>query len=42
MFKQIALAATVAALSSTSAFAGMDEAKKWINDEFQPSALSKD
>ena len=40
MFKQIALAATVATLCSTSAFAGMDEAKKWVNDEFQPSALS--
>ena len=41
MFKQIALVATVAALTSTSAFAGENEAKKWINDEFQPSSLSQ-
>ncbi|MCG6889102.1 MAG: carbohydrate ABC transporter substrate-binding protein, partial [Gammaproteobacteria bacterium] len=41
MFKQIVLVATVAALSSTSAFAGTTEANKWINDEFQPSALSQ-
>ncbi len=27
---------------AASAFAGMDEAKKWIADEFQPSALSQD
>ena len=41
MFKQIALAATVAALTSQSAWAGKAEAEKWINDEFQPSSLSK-
>ena len=41
MFKQIALVATVAALTSTSAFAGQGEAKKWVNDEFQPSSLSQ-
>ena len=41
MFKKIALVATVAALTSTSAFAGENEAKKWINDEFQPSSLSQ-
>ena len=41
MLKQIALAATVAALSSQSAWAGMAEAKNWVNTEFQPSSLSK-
>ena len=38
------LMASVAAIALQvgmgSAFAGMDEAKKWINEEFQPSALS--
>jgi glycerol transport system substrate-binding protein len=41
MLKQIALAATVAALSSQSAWAGMAEAKNWVNTEFQPSSLSQ-
>ncbi|MGI9350226.1 MAG: ABC transporter substrate-binding protein [Rhizobiaceae bacterium] len=27
---------------SVSAFAGMEEAQKWVTDEFQPSALSKE
>ncbi|MGI9484243.1 MAG: ABC transporter substrate-binding protein [Hyphomicrobiales bacterium] len=40
------LVASVAALALSigagSAFAGMAEAEKWINDEFQPSTLSKD
>ena len=40
MFKQIALIATVTALTSTSAFAGTAEAKRWINDEFKQSTLS--
>jgi glycerol transport system substrate-binding protein len=30
------------ALGTGSAFAGMDEARKWIDAEFQPSTLSKD
>jgi glycerol transport system substrate-binding protein len=30
------------ALATTQAFAGMDEAKKWIETEFQPSALSQE
>ncbi len=30
------------ALGTGTAFAGMDEAKKWIDAEFQPSTLSKD
>ena len=34
-------AATVWSLS-TAAFAGMDEAKKWVDSEFQPSTLSKE
>ena len=34
-------AATVLSLS-TAAFAGMDEAKKWVDSEFQPSTLSKE
>ena len=33
--------ATLAACAS-SAFAGMDEAKRWIDQEFQPSALTKE
>lgn len=41
MLKKIALLAAFAALSSQSALAGMAEAKKWVNNEFQPSALSK-
>jgi glycerol transport system substrate-binding protein len=41
MLKQIALAATVAALSSQSAWAGTAEAENWINTEFQPSSLSQ-
>ena len=34
--------ALVMALAAPSAFADMAAAEKWINDEFQPSALSKD
>src|SRR6478672_7377534 len=30
------------ALGTGTAFAGMDEARKWIDAEFQPSTLSKD
>lgn len=38
-----AVAMMVTAISlSAPAFAGMDEAKKWVDSEFQPSALSKD
>ncbi|MEO1651672.1 MAG: hypothetical protein AAFR60_11925, partial [Pseudomonadota bacterium] len=37
-----AASAVALALASAPAFAGMDEAKKWIDAEFQPSALSKD
>ena len=41
MIKQIALLATAAALCAQSAYAGKSEAEKWVNDEFQPSSLSK-
>ena len=37
----VALFAAAVSMSGTS-FAGMDEAKKWVEKEFQPSALSKD
>ena len=42
--KKLLMASVAAiALSMTApAFAGMAEAEKWINDEFQPSVLSKD
>ena len=41
MLKKIAILTTVAALSVGNVYAGMDEANKWIDEEFQPSALSK-
>ena len=42
MKRQIAIAAAVAGLLvQSSAFAGTAEAEKWVNDEFQPSTLSK-
>ncbi len=37
----VALFAAAVSLSGTC-YAGMDEAKKWVDKEFQPSALSKD
>jgi glycerol transport system substrate-binding protein len=36
-----AAAAAAVALYASASFAGIEEAKKWIDDEFQPSALSK-
>ena len=36
-----AMSAGALMLVSTQAFAGMDEAKKWIDKEFQPSTLTK-
>ena len=36
------VAAVGVLLGSGSAFAGMAEAEKWVDDEFQPSALSRD
>jgi glycerol transport system substrate-binding protein len=41
MFKKLALLAAVAALCTQSAYAGMAEAENWVNNEFQPSSLSK-
>lgn len=41
MVKKIALFAAVAVMSVPNVYAGMDEAKKWVDNEFQPSALSK-
>ena len=41
MLKKIAIITAVAALSVQNVYAGMDEANKWIDEEFQPSALSK-
>ena len=41
MLKKIAILTAVAALSVPNVYAGMDEAKKWIDEEFQPSAMSK-
>ncbi len=37
-----ALAVAAVAAFASPGFAGMDEAKKWVDSEFQPSALSKD
>ncbi len=36
------VAAAGLAAFAAPGFAGMDEAKKWVDDEFQPSTLSKD
>jgi glycerol transport system substrate-binding protein len=41
--KLLAAAAAVALMAfSSQSLAGMAEAEKWVNDEFQPSTLSKD
>ncbi len=37
----VAAAAAAMALYASASLAGMDEAKKWVNEEFQPSTLSK-
>ncbi len=44
MFKKVATAVAVLSISASSinAWADMNAAKKWVNDEFQPSVLSKD
>lgn len=46
MKKRLALTAAAfaltAGLASSPAFAGIEEAKQWVADEFQPSTLSKD
>ena len=40
--RTVSLAALMLAMGSIPAFADSEAAKKWINDEFQPSTLSKD
>ena len=44
MMKHVSAAALFAAAVTMSGtcYAGMDEAKKWVDSEFQPSVLSKD
>jgi glycerol transport system substrate-binding protein len=41
MIRKIAMAAAVALCIQPAAYAGKAEANKWVNDEFQPSTLSK-
>ena len=41
MIRKIAMAAAVALCIQPAAYAGKAEATKWVNDEFQPSSLSK-
>ena len=42
MIKRVALAVSIAALCSQTASADMAAAEPWIDNEFQPSALSRD
>ena len=42
MLRKIALFTAVATFSVAHVYAGVDEAKKWIDEEFQPSTLSKE
>ena len=42
MIRKIAMAAAVALCIQPAAYAGKAEANKWVNDEFQPSTLSKE
>jgi len=39
--RKLAVAAAMVLIIQPSAYAGTAEAKKWVNDEFQPSTLSK-
>ncbi len=41
MLKKLTILAAIATLSVTDLYAGINEAKKWIDNEFQPSVLSK-
>jgi len=41
MIRKIAMAAAIAICIQPAAYAGKAEADKWVNDEFQPSTLSK-
>jgi glycerol transport system substrate-binding protein len=42
MIKQLVTATALTALLAGPAAAGMEEAKKWVDSEFQPSTLSKE
>src|SRR3546814_16490702 len=42
LFRRTALAFAITCALSAQAFAGEAEAQKWIDNEFQPSTLSKD
>lgn len=42
LFRRTALAFAITCAMSASAFAGVEEAKTWIENEFQPSTLTKD
>src|SRR3546814_18493135 len=42
LFRRTALGLAIACLLSGQAFAGVAEAEKWVDNEFQPSTLSKD
>ena len=37
-----AMAAAIALIGTSGAWAGEPEARKWVDSEFQPSSLSKD
>ena len=39
--RKIAVAAAMVLIMQPTAYAGTAEGKKWVNDEFQPSTLSK-
>ena len=41
-FRMRAVAAAIALIGTSAAWAGEPEAQKWIDSEFQPSTLSKD
>ncbi len=42
MTRRLTIAIAAIAAAASTALAGMDEARKWIDKEFQPSALSKE
>ena len=42
MRRRLTIVLAAVAACATSALAGMDEARKWIDKEFQPSVLSKE
>jgi len=42
MRRRLTIAAAAMAACASAAFGGMDEAKKWVDGEFQPSVLAKE